>query len=223
VENNNGKNIKKKSLKKRFLKYIQTRFLPYFLQLFVRLIYLTNKKTYHYPKDGIPTSNIIVAMWHGDLLMQPLNYRHFKPNGEIKVIVSEHRDGETIKKVVDYLGVGALSGSSTRGVAKALIGAIKAIKNGIDVAITPDGPKGPIYGVADGIVVLSQKTKSQILPFSSVPSKYWQFKSWDKFIVPKPFGTIDFYIGEPFDLSDLDMDEAKTLIHTKLMENQLQK
>ena len=162
-------------------------------------------------------------MWHGDLLMQPLNYRHFKPTGNIKVIVSEHRDGETIRKVVEYLGIGALSGSSTRGGAKALIGAIKALKSGIDVAITPDGPKGPIYNVADGIVLLSQKTKTKILPFSCIPTKYWQFKSWDKFIVPKPFGKIDFYIGEPFDIEGLTMEDAKKLISTKMRENQLQK
>ncbi len=212
-----------RSLKKKFLRYLQTNFLPYFLQLLVRFIYLTSKKIYHYPKLGIPKENIIVAMWHGDLLMQPLNYRHFKPNGDIKVIVSEHRDGETIRKVVEHLGVGALSGSSTRGGAKALIGAIKAIKSGIDVAITPDGPKGPIYSVADGIVVLSQKTNSKILPFSSIPSKYWQFKSWDKFVVPKPFGTIDFYIGEPFDLDGLTIDESKEKIYQKMMENKLEK
>ncbi|MEA3384656.1 MAG: lysophospholipid acyltransferase family protein [Campylobacterota bacterium] len=212
-----------KKLKKRFLKYLQTQFLPYFLQLFVRFIYLTNKKTYHYTKDINPNENIIVSMWHGDLLMQPLNYRDFRKDGDIKVIVSEHRDGETIRKVVDYLGVKALNGSSTRGGAKALIGAIKSIRNGIDVAITPDGPKGPIYSVADGIVVLSQKTKARIVPFSSVPSKYWQFKSWDKFIVPKPFGTIDFYIGEPFSVDGLESDEAKKLIYEKMMENQLDK
>ena len=210
-------------MKKKFKKYLQTNILPYFLQLFVRLIYLTNKKTYHYPKDGIPSQNIIVAMWHGDLLMQPLNYRHFKPNGTIKVIVSEHRDGETIKRVVDYLGVGALSGSSTRGGAKVLIGAIKALRNGIDIAITPDGPKGPIYSVADGIVAIGQKTKAKILPFSSIANSYWQLKSWDKFIVPKPFGKIDFYIGEPFDINDLDMESAKKLIRKKMMQNQLKK
>jgi len=182
---------KVKRFKKKLFKYIQTKLLPYFLQLFVRFIYLTNKKVYHYTTNIPENQNIIVAMWHGDLLMQPLNYRYFRPNGEIKVIVSEHRDGETIRKVVDYLGVGALSGSSTRGGAKALIGAIKAIRKGIDVAITPDGPKGPIYSVADGIVVLSQKTKAPIVPFVSKPTKYWQLKSWDKFVVPKPFGTIN--------------------------------
>lgn len=192
--------------------------------MFVRFIYLTNKKTYHYPVNYNPKDeNFIVAMWHGDLLMQPLNYRYFKPDGKIKVIVSEHRDGETIRKVVDYLGVGALSGSSTRGGAKALLGAIKALKGGTDVAITPDGPKGPIYSIADGIVVIAQKTKSKILPFSSIATSYWQFKSWDKFIVPKPFGKIDFYIGEPFSLNELDIDDAKELIFNKMMENQLTK
>lgn len=209
-------------MKKKLKSWFQQNIFPYILQLIVRFIYLTNKKVYHYPKEKVD-ENIIVAMWHGDLLMQPLNYRHFKKNGTVKVIVSEHRDGETIRKVVDYLGVGALQGSSTRGGAKALIGAIKAIKKGTDVAITPDGPKGPIYSVADGIVILSQKTNTKICAFSSIPSKYWQFKSWDKFIVPKPFGTIDFYVGEPFDLESLEVEEAKKRIYDKMMENQLEK
>jgi len=212
-----------KPLKKIFHSYIQRKVLPYALQLFVRFIYLTNKKTYHYPKDGIPNENIIVAMWHGDLLMQPLNYRHFKKDGIIKVIVSEHRDGETIRKVVEHLGVGALQGSSTRGGAKALIGAIKSLKNGIDVAITPDGPKGPLYSVADGIVLIAQKTKSKILCFSTVPSSHWQLKSWDKFIIPKPFGKINFYISEPFDVDDLTIDDAKQLVKNNMMKNQLNK
>ena len=198
--------------------------MPYILQLIVRFIYLTNKKIYHYPLNYNPENeNFIVAMWHGDLLMQPLNYRHFKPNGDIKVIVSEHRDGETIRKVVNHLGVGALSGSSTRGGAKALLGAIKALKNNIDVAITPDGPKGPIYSIADGIVVIAQKTKSKILPFSSIPTSYWQLKSWDKFIVTKPFSQIDFYIGDPFSIEDLNSEDAKKVIYDKMMENQLKK
>jgi len=210
-------------MKKNIKRYIQTNILPYILQLFVRLIYFTNRKKFHYTTNIQNDKPIIVAMWHGDLLMQPLNYRAFRPNGDVKVIVSEHRDGETIRKIVEYLGVGALSGSSTRGGAKAMIGAIKALKNSTDVAITPDGPKGPIYSIADGIVVISQKTNTPVVPFSSIPSSYWQFRSWDKFIVPKPFGTIDFYVGEPICLQNLDMEDAKQIIKTKMMENQLTK
>jgi len=210
-------------MKKKVFRFIQINIIPFLMQLFVRFIYLTNKKTYHYPQNTCKNENIIVAMWHGDLLMQPLNYRHFRNNGNIKVIVSEHRDGETIRKIVDYLGVGALSGSSTRGGARVLLGAIKALKNGIDVAITPDGPRGPIYGIADGIVAISQKTDAKIMAFSTIPSAYWKMKSWDQFIIPKPFGKIDFYISEPFDIKGLELEDAKTFIHDKLMENQLDK
>jgi lysophospholipid acyltransferase (LPLAT)-like uncharacterized protein len=209
-------------MKQHLKNFTQTKFFAYLLQLVVRLIYFTNKKIYHYSNIDQDES-IIVAMWHGDLLMQPLNYRAFRKNGMVKVIVSEHRDGKIIKKVVEYLGVGSIDGSSSKGGARALINAIKTLKSGGDVAITPDGPRGPIYSVADGIVALSQKTKAKIVPFSSKPSSYWQFDSWDKFIVPKPFGTIDFFVGEPFDVENLSMDEAKQMIQNKLMENQLEK
>jgi len=210
-------------MKKKIFKYLEIKVIPFILQLFVRFIYLTSKKTFHHPKDELSNDNYIFSMWHGDLLMQSFNYLKYKNNGKVRAIISEHRDGITIRKTVEHLGIGSFSGSSTRGGAKALIGAIKALKNGIDVAITPDGPKGPIYSIADGVVVLSQKTKTRILPISTIPTSYWQMKSWDKFIVPKPFGEIHFYIGEPFDLEGLAMEEAKELIKTKMMENQLDK
>jgi len=198
-------------MKKKIKIIIQLYIAPFVLQLIVRFIYLTNKKRFHYPKS-MDNESFILSMWHGDLLMQPFNYRNFKKNGNVKVIVSEHRDGELIRKIVEYLGVGALQGSSTRGGAKALLGAIKSIKQNIDVAITPDGPKGPIYEIADGIVLISQKTKAKILCFSSKPSKYWEFNSWDKFKVPKPFGTIDFFVSEPFDVNNLSLEDAKEKI-----------
>ena len=210
-------------MKKKIFKYLEIKVVPFLLQLFVRFIYLTNKKVYHTTNAIKDDENFIVSMWHGDLLMQPFNYQNFKPKGTVKAIISEHRDGEAIRKTVEFLGIGSLAGSSTRGGAKALIGAIKSIKKGVDVAITPDGPKGPIFSVADGIVVISQKTKAKILPFSSVPSKYWKMKSWDKFIIPKPFGQIDFYVGEPIDVLDMDIEEAKALILKRMQEHQLTK
>ncbi|VAY88325.1 Protein of unknown function DUF374 [hydrothermal vent metagenome] len=205
-------------MKRKIKHFTQVILLPYILSLFIRLIYLTNKKIFHFPKNR-PKKSFILAMWHGELLMQPLNYRMLKPNGQIKVIVSEHRDGEMIRKVVNLLGVGAIAGSSTRGGVKALIGAIKTIKQGIDVAITPDGPRGPRHEIADGIVIIAQKTGAQILTCSLKASKYWQFNSWDKFMVPKPFGEINFYISDPFDISGLNIEEAKKTIKIKMMEN----
>lgn len=193
------------------------------MQLAVRVIYCTNKRVFHFNGKTEEDTTYIVAFWHGDLLMQPFNYKKLKPKGTVKAIISEHRDGETISKIVEYLGIGTIAGSSSRGGAKAFINALKSLKKGVDVAITPDGPRGPMYSIADGIVTMSQKSKVKILPFSSKPTKYWQFRSWDKFIVPKPFGTIHFYVGEPFDVEGLEMDEAKEVVLAKMMENQLEK
>jgi len=202
-------------VKKKIHKFLQIYIVPYIMHLFVRFIYLTNSKTFYYPKP-MDNESFVLAFWHGDLLMQPLNYRHFKKNGIFKAIISEHRDGESIRRVVQYLGVGSVNGSSTRGGAKALIGAIKAIKNGIDIGITPDGPKGPRGSIADGIVYIAQKTNCKILSFSSKPTKFWQLKSWDKFIIPKPFGHIDFYVSEPFSIAGLSMEEAKNKIRLNM-------
>ena len=151
-----------KNTTRKLKKNIQISILPFFLQLFTRLIYLTNKKVFHIPSN-MDNESFILCMWHGDLLMQAFNYRNFKKNGTVKVIVSEHSDGEIIRRTVEHLGVGSLSGSSTRGGAKALLGAIKALQNGIDVAITPDGPKGPAHSIADGIIMIAQKTGSRIV------------------------------------------------------------
>lgn len=196
--------------------FLQFEVVPFILQLLIRFIYLTSKKVFHYPKN-IPSKPLIVAMWHGELIMQPLNYRKFKPKGIIKVIVSKHKDGRIISKICEYLGVGSIDGSSSKGGAKALINAIKSIKQGIDVAITPDGPRGPRHSVADGIVALAQKTDSDIVSLNIKPSKYWEFSSWDKFILPKPFSKINFYVSEPFSITGMEKEEAKEYIKKMMM------
>jgi lysophospholipid acyltransferase (LPLAT)-like uncharacterized protein len=202
-------------LKNKIKEFLQITLLPYFLSIFVRFIYFTNKKIYHHPKE-LSNEAFIVSMWHGELLMQPFNYQKYKQNGEVKAIISHHRDGRAIQSIVKYLGIGTISGSSSKGGVKALIGAIKEIKKGIDIAITPDGPRGPIYSIANGIVALSQKTGANILPFRTKASKFWQLKSWDNFIIPKPFGIIDFYIGKPFEVEGLTLDEAKEVIKNNM-------
>ncbi|WP_321312565.1 lysophospholipid acyltransferase family protein [Halarcobacter sp.] len=201
--------------------FLITRVVPFVLQLFVRFIYLTSKKVFHHPEIDL-NEPFIVTFWHGELLMQPFNYKKIKPKGKVSAMISEHKDGEAITRTVEYLGIDSIRGSSTRGGAKALIGAIKELKAGDDIAITPDGPRGPRHSVADGIVAISQKTNARILIFNCKPTKYWQFNSWDKFIVPKPFGKLEFFIQEPFDLNSLEIDEAKELIKKKLLLNSME-
>lgn len=195
--------------------FFKLKILPYFLYFLVRLIYATNKKVYHHPKLG--DEAFIFVMWHGDLLSQPFNYKAQRGNRVVKGMISLNKDGEILSKTFSLLGIEALRGSSSKGAAKVLISTIKEIKSGSDVALTPDGPRGPRFSVANGVVAIAQKSGSKVVVLNSKPSKYWQFNSWDKFILPKPFGKIDFYMSEPYDISNLQMDEAKDFIKEKLM------
>jgi lysophospholipid acyltransferase (LPLAT)-like uncharacterized protein len=97
---------------------------------------------------------------------------------------------------------------------------IRALKDGYDIGITPDGPKGPRHEVADGIIAMAQKTKAKIVLVEMKPTKFWQLRSWDRFIIPKPFGTLKYYSTSPIDVTSLDMKEAKSLVKSELLKHE---
>ena len=198
--------------------YFKFNILPYVLYLIVKIIYFTNKKVFHHPKLKDDEAFIFVA-WHGDLVSCPINYFKNRPNGIVKTMISQSKDGEIISKVYAFFGVESIRGSSSKGATKALISTIKEIKSGCDVALTPDGPRGPIFSIADGVIAIAQKSGAKIVVLNSQPSKYWQFNSWDKFILPKLFGRIDFYMSEPYDISNLEFEEARNFIKNKMLLN----
>ena len=198
--------------------YFKFNILPYVLYFLVKVIYFTNKKVFHYQKIEEKESFIFVA-WHGDLISCPFNYFKNRVNGNVKTMISQSKDGEIISKVYSLFGIESIRGSSSKGGAKALISIIKEIKSGNDVALTPDGPRGPRYSIADGVIAIAQKSGAKIVVLNSKPTKYWQFKSWDKFVLPKPFGRIDFYISEPFDVKDMEFEQARKFIKEKMLIN----
>jgi hypothetical protein len=198
--------------------YLKFSVLPYILYFLVRLIYLTNKKVFHHPILKNDEAFIFVA-WHGDLVSCPFNYFENRPNGIVKTMISQSKDGEIISKVYSLFGIDSIRGSSSKGGTKALISTIKEIKSGSDVALTPDGPRGPRHNVADGVIAIAQKSAAKIVVLNSKPTRYWQFSSWDKFILPKPFGKIDFYMSEPFDVNNLEFEEARDIIKNKMLLN----
>ena len=185
----------------------------------IRFLYLFNKKNFYGPKD-IGTKPIIMACWHGELLMIPYAYTRFRKKPRVKLIISEHFDGNLIAKTLEYFKFETIRGSSTRGGAKALLASIKELKNGYDLGITPDGPKGPRHEVADGIVVMAQKAKANIVLVEIKPTSYWQLSSWDKFIIPKPFGTINYYISNLINIEGMQLQEAKKFIKKGLKQHE---
>ena len=135
---------------------------------------------------------IIFALWHGELL--PLLWQH---RGEgVAVVISEHRDGEIVAQIAESLGYSTVRGSTSKGASRALIGLMRAVDTGHDVAITPDGPRGPARVFAPGAVVVAQRTGAYIQPVRAAASRSWRLKSWDKFLIPKPFARVDVHYGE---------------------------
>ena len=198
--------------------FLRTKILPYLAYFVIKFIYFTNKKVFHHPKLVDGEAYIFVA-WHGDLVCQPMNYFKNRPNGTIKTLISQSKDGEIISRIYSLFGGGSIRGSSSKGATKALISTIREIKSGVDIAITPDGPRGPMHTVADGVIAIAKKSGARIVVLNSKPKSYWQFNSWDKFFLPKPFGRIDFFMSEPFDVSDLEFEEARNIIKNKMMIN----
>ncbi len=203
-------------MRKRLLRALALFAIPPVAALLIRLFYISSKKVFHLPKS-VPEEPIIAAFWHGDLFFIPFIYFKLREKPDVSVVISEHFDGKIIAKTNSFLKLKSIHGSSTRSGAKVLIAAMKVLKSGGDVGITPDGPKGPRHEVADGIIVMAQKTNSKIVVLSCVPKEYWQLNSWDRFTIPKPFTQVDLYASEPIDITGMERDEARALIKEQML------
>lgn len=193
-------------------------FLPPVAHLITRLLYLSCKSRYHIPSTT-PKAPFLVAFWHGEILMNPFMYNKLMKDIPLSLMISDHFDGELIARSASYFGFDTIRGSSTKGAVKALKESFRKIDAGNAIAITPDGPQGPIYSVADGIVSIAQKKDLPIVAINYTASRCWRMKSWDKFIVPKPFSTLDFYASKPFYITGMDKETAKQEIKKRLMEH----
>ena len=148
----------------------------------------------------------IVAVWHGRLLITACILRHHN----IHVMVSDHDDGELITRIVERMGFKAVRGSSTRGGVKAAMGSVEAIREGKIGGMLPDGPKGPRHKAKLGTVWLAREADACIIPVSGSCDRGWQFfKSWDMFLVPKPFARVVFKIDEPIKVENEGNDSIK--------------
>lgn len=143
-------------------------------------------------KDG----KVLFAFWHKNIL--PLAYSD-RGRG-IHIMISEHRDGEYIARVVKRLGYHPVRGSTTRGGSRALFEMSQVGKRGFDGAITPDGPRGPKRQVQPGTVVIASRATLPVVPAAVVASPCWALKSWDDFIIPKPLSKVVILIGRPMHL-----------------------
>jgi lysophospholipid acyltransferase (LPLAT)-like uncharacterized protein len=135
----------------------------------------------------------VFALWHATLL--PAAYQHRNEN--VAVLVSQHRDGELIARVLAAWGNTTVRGSTSRGGSRALLAMIKELERGIVVAVTPDGPRGPALEFQPGALVAAQRANAPVIPLVVHADRAWRLNSWDRFMIPKFFARVTFAYGTP--------------------------
>jgi lysophospholipid acyltransferase (LPLAT)-like uncharacterized protein len=178
---------------------------------YIQLVYRTSSWKYinknvieTYISSGKP---FIICFWHGRLMMLPLGWQWSQP---FKILISTHRDGALITKVLKYFSIGCIEGSTTRGGTKASLQIIQSFKEGTIIGITPDGPKGPVCTVSAGTVSLAKWVQADLIPVSYATQRRRILKTWDKFHFSLPFTKGVFVVGSPVPYPQEDESFNKT-------------
>lgn len=149
------------------------------------------------------TDPVVFTLWHGQML--PILYAHGMRCG---ILISEHRDGEIIARIVEMFGHFAVRGSSSRGGTRALLEAVKQVREGVDMVFTPDGPRGPLHSYAPGPLILAHRAGVPIVTITAHANRSWRLRSWDRFEIPKPFARVTVLYGEPQRVQGGDVRDA---------------
>ncbi len=205
---------------KRFFRQLGVVVIPPMIYLLMRLIWWSSRKRFHFITPVDECQHVCVC-WHGELLISPQAYRKIHPNHPAAAIISAHFDGSLIAGTLRLLGIHPLRGSTKKGARQVLLQAFRSIKEGEEVLITPDGPRGPRHSMSDGAIGIALKSNLPIFVLNYQCNQYWQLKSWDRFVIPKPFGKIDLYV-QSISLQGMTLEEAKTYLREKMLEHTIQ-
>jgi lysophospholipid acyltransferase (LPLAT)-like uncharacterized protein len=168
---------------------------------------------------------VIFCTWHNRLALSMKLYyafglRNHKVAG-LAGLVSASRDGAFLTAILERFGVQPVRGSSSRRGAQALLELATWAERGYDLAITPDGPRGPRYVVQDGAMSLAQITGLPIVPASYRLQWKIQLKSWDRFQIPLPFSRCEIYVGKMLtvarDIPDADREKMRQQLEAEML------
>jgi lysophospholipid acyltransferase (LPLAT)-like uncharacterized protein len=162
---------------------------------------------------------LIYAVWHGRILMVPWLSARFERARAVRVLASRSRDGELVARWVARFGMSVVRGSSSRGGAGALRALAAAVRAGHDVAVVPDGPRGPRERLQAGLVVLAAVTGAPVIPLGFAARPARRLHSWDRFLVPLPFARAAVVFGKAATVPrDADREHARADLERALCE-----
>ena len=192
------------------------------LYALLRLLRLTWRMRFSDPYGVIKTSRekpFILCVWHNRLIFGMYAYsNNIKPisGRRLAAMVSASKDGAFLVEALKAFDIDPVRGSTSRRGRQALLELSRKMKSGMHLGITPDGPRGPIYEIQDGILALAQVTGLPIIPLGASVSRKYQFNSWDQFQLPMPFARCEVVYGPPLQVPrELD-DEKRASIREEL-------
>lgn len=186
-----------------FPKKIKTLLLKKLAKLMIEFIVFSSRVTISGRENINELQNknlpLIFIFWHRHILFV---IHQFKNTGA-RPLISLSSDGELVAAVAEEFGMKPIRGSSSKGGARAFLNMVHSVqKENAQVLITADGPKGPARRIKDGTVQLALKTRAHVIPISWSGSRVKILeKSWDRFLIPLPFGRIHFAYGQPLQVS----------------------
>ena len=147
------------------------------------------------------TPPVIYILWHNRFFCVPPAWQKLcGTHRKTVTLTSASHDGDMVARAMAVFGLGAVRGSSSRRGVAALVGLKRALQDGSDICLTPDGPRGPRYKIQPGVVKLAESTGAPIIPVHVRFASAWRLKTWDRFVIPKPFSRVEVTFAEPIHL-----------------------
>ncbi|MCO6431857.1 MAG: lysophospholipid acyltransferase family protein [Deltaproteobacteria bacterium] len=195
---------------KRLLTNVKVAFAVAFGTLVLKGLYLTFRSYVVNYGDGFDAKSTfeqprVIVFWHNGQIIMVISakelFGHLKRR-KIYTLISPHSDGRIIASVARRFKIDSVAGSSSKRGGPASRELVEKALGGSHVAITPDGPRGPVYEMKPGAVRISQLSGAWIVPLGVAADRCWRLKSWDRMIVPKPFARIALVVGAPIEVPE---------------------
>lgn len=195
-----------------------------FIYCVIRLVAFTLRFRYEYHAGLLSHHPFIFCIWHNRLSLCGLLYedyvRTYKLPHQLAALVSASKDGAVVARVLEHFKIEPARGSSSRRGAQAMLELKTWAERGYDLAITPDGPRGPRYEVQPGAISLAQVTGLPLVPVAYHLSRKVALKSWDRFQIPLFFGRVEVHFGQPLsvprELSEAEHERLRLELEKRL-------
>ncbi len=204
-----GMTLAEQTMRKVFKKFLKNNkyvlsIITILLYWYLRFVYFTSRQKFIFYDNGnkekfLNEQGGIFAFWHNMLALSPAM---FIGHRNIYALISPHLDGKILNDLVGKFGCKVIVGSTNKNPIGALRNIIGKLSQGANIIVTPDGPKGPVYKVNSGITEIAYRYNKKLIPIVSSTSRCFRLKSWDKLIIPLPFGIIKIIVGSPLELTN---------------------